>query len=82
MLILEKYTQDKQYAKLLEELQLLKDLFKSVNIRTEKGEPEMIEENGMLTIIQNEKSIVDITPELLNNIIASTEQVRNRLISL
>jgi len=82
MLILEKYQQDKQYTKLLEELQLIKDLFKSVNIRIEKGEPEMIEENGMLTIVQNDKSIVEITPEQLASIITTTEQVRNRLISL
>jgi len=81
MLILEKYQQDKQYTKLLEELQLIKDLYKSVNIRIEKGEPEMIEENGMLTIVQNDKSIVEITPEQLASIITTTEQVRNRLIS-
>ena len=82
ILILENYRQDKQYAKLLDELQLLKDLFKTVNIRIEKGEPEMIEENGMLTIVQNDKSIVEISPEQLTGIIATTEQVRNRLISL
>jgi len=82
ILILENYRQDKQYAKLLDELQLLKDLFKTVNIRIEKGEPEMIEENGMLTIVQNDKSIVEISPEQLTSIIATTEQVRNRLISL
>ena len=82
MLILEKYQRDKQYTKLLEELQLLKDLFKTVNIRIEKGEPEMIEENGMLTIVQNDKSIIEISPEQLTSIINTTEQVRNRLISL
>ena len=82
VLILKKYQQDKQYVKLLQELQLIKDLFKSVNIRIEKGEPEMIEENGMLTIIQHDKSIVDITPEQLKSVIETTEQVRNRLISL
>jgi hypothetical protein len=82
MLIFDKYRKDKQYTKLLQELQLLKELFSSVNIRTEKGEPEMIEENGMLTIVQNDKSIVEMTPELLTSIINTTEQVRNRLISL
>lgn len=81
MLILENYRQDKQYAKLLEELQLLKDLFKPVSIRIEKGEPEMIEENGMLTIVQHDKSIIEITPEQLNGIIDTAEKVRNSLIS-
>jgi hypothetical protein len=82
MLILENYKQDKQYAKLLADLQTIKDLFKDVNIRIEKGEPEMIEENGMLTIVQHDKSIIEITPEQLNSIISATEQIRNRLISL
>ncbi len=81
MLVLEKYTQDKQYEKLLVELNTLKDLFKDVTIRYEKGEPQMIEEDGMLTIVQNDISIVEITPEQLTSIVAATELVRNRLIS-
>jgi hypothetical protein len=82
MLILEKYQKDNQYTKLLEELQLLKDLFKTVNIIIKKGEPQMIEVDGMLTIIGGDTSTVEITPELLTSIITTTEQVRNRLISL
>jgi hypothetical protein len=82
MLILEKYQRDKQYTRLLEDLTLLKDLFSSVSILIEKGEPQMVEVDGMLTIVGGDKSIIDISPELLVNIIATTEQVRNRLISL
>jgi len=82
VLILEKYQQDKQYVNLLQNLQRIKDLYKTVNIRIEKGEPEMIEENGMLTIVQHDRSIVDITPDQLKSIIDITEQVRNSLISL
>jgi hypothetical protein len=82
ILILEVYKKDKQYAKLIDDLQLIKDQYQNVNIKTIKGEPEMIEENGMLTIIQNDKSVVEISPEQLNKIINTTEEVRNRLISL
>ena len=82
VLILDKYQQDKQYANLLVELGQIKDLFQAVNIRIEIGEPEMVEENGMLIIVQHDKSIVEISPELLKSIIETTEQVRNRLISL
>lgn len=81
LLILEKFQQDKQYTKLLGELQLLKDLYKSVEIFVEKGEPQMIEVDGMLSIVQGDKSIIKISPEVLDNIISTTEQVRNRLIS-
>jgi len=81
MLILENYTQDKQYRKLIDELKIINDLYKPVVIRYEKGEPEMIEEDGMLTIVQNDISIVEISPEQLEEIIAATEKVRNSLLS-
>jgi len=82
MLILDKYQRDKQYTSLLNELQLLKDLFKSVTITVKRGEPQMVEVDGMLTIVGGDTSIIEMTPELLIQIIETTEQVRNRLISL
>lgn len=82
ILILMKYTQDKQYAHLVEELTAIKELYKPVVIRYEKGEPEMVEENGMLTIVQHDKSIVEISPEQIALLITATEEVRNRLTSL
>ncbi len=82
VLVLDKFKKDKQYEKLLTELMVLKDLYKSVVITYETGEPEMVEENGMLTIVQHDKSIVNMTPAQLTSIINATEQVRNRLISL
>jgi len=82
MLILDKYRKDKQYTVLLDELQKLKDLFSSVVIYTKKGEPQMVEVDGVLTIVGGDESIVEISPELLSNIVTATEQVRNKLISL
>ncbi|MBN2482322.1 MAG: hypothetical protein JXB19_11305 [Bacteroidales bacterium] len=82
MLILENYTRERQYENLLNELKLIKNIYQGVTISIEKGEPEMIEENGMLTIVQNDKSIIDITPEQLTEIAETTEQVRNRIITL
>lgn len=81
MLILENYTRDSQYENLLNELETIKDIYSDVTIRIEMGEPEMIEENGMLTIVQHDESIVDISPEQLTAIIDATEQIRNRLIT-
>jgi hypothetical protein len=82
MLILDKYQRDKQYVQLMEQLTSLKTLFSSVTIYTKKGEPRMEEVDGMLTIVGGDESIVEISPELLTNIISTTEQVRNKLISL
>ena len=82
MLILENYKSDKNFSKLIGELNSLKSEFNDVTIRIEKGEPEAIEEDGMLVIVQNDVSIVDITPERLNSIIEKTEEIRNKLISI
>jgi len=82
MLILDNYKSDKQFAKLIKELNILKEEFNDVTITIQKGEPEAIEEEGMLVIVQNDVSIVNISDERLKSIIAKTEDIRNKLISI
>jgi hypothetical protein len=82
MLILENYKHDKYFAKLIEELNSLKEEFNDVTISITKGEPQAIEEDGMLVIVQNDVSTVDIKPARLKSIINKTEQIRNKLISI
>jgi len=82
MLILENFKSDKQFASLIEDIKFLKTEFDGVTITIKKGEPEAIEENGMLVIVQNDVSTVNITPEQLNRIIEKTEKIRNKLISM
>jgi DNA-binding TFAR19-related protein (PDSD5 family) len=53
-----------------------------ITISIIQGEPEQVVENGMLTIKQNERSVVNITDEQLKEIINTTEQVRNKLIKI
>lgn len=82
MLILEHYKGDKQFDALIADLESIKEEFADVTITIQKGEPEMIEQDGMLVIVQNDVSIVDISEERVENIIVKTEQIRNKLISL
>ncbi len=82
MLILDNYKGDKNFVKLIDDLNLLKAEFDDVTISITKGEPEAIEEDGMLTIVQHDVSTVAITPQRLNSIINKTEQIRNKLISI
>ncbi len=58
-----------------------KEVFDQVEITYEMGEPETVEKDGMVMIVQNEKSIVQITDEQLQQIINKTEEVRNKLIA-
>lgn len=82
LLILKNYRSDKNFANLIKDIEEIKKEFDNVKIIYEIGEPESIEQDGMLVIIQNETSIVEITDEQLNNIISVTEKVRNKIINL
>ncbi len=59
----------------------IKVVFDQVEITYEMREPETVEKDGMVMIVQNEKSNVQITDEQLQQIINKTEEVRNKLIA-
>ena len=46
------------------------------------GEPEAVEVDGMLMIVQNETMHVIIEEEQLGKIVAIIEEVRNKIINL
>ena len=81
-LILNAYSSQKQVADLIDELSELKAEFDQVEITYEMGEPETVEQDGMIMIVQNEKSIVHITDQQMKKIIAKTEEIRNNLIAI
>ena len=81
-LILNPYKGQRQIAELLAQMNEIKIVFDSVQISYEMGEPETVEKDGMIMIVQNEKSIVHITDEQLQSIIDTVEKVRNKLASL
>jgi len=80
--VLKTYKEVPSFSQLLDELQQLKTLLDEVEITYETGEPETVEdENGMLVIVQNDKSIVNITDEQLNKITSKTAEIRNLLLN-
>lgn len=80
--VLNLYKKDPKFNELIQSLETLNVELRKVNITYEIGEPETIEKDGMLVIVQNEKSIVEISEEQLNRIIEETKKVRNKLIGL
>jgi hypothetical protein len=82
MLLLSSYAKDPIFKNYVNEFKSIKSKFDDVNITYVSGEPQYIEENGMLTIKQTEKSIVNITDTQLKNITETVEGVRNRLIRM
>ncbi len=69
-----------EYKNLYADLERIKDKFRPVEITYTPGEPETVEQDGRLVVIQNEKSVVVITDEQLSDIIDVTEEVRNNII--
>ncbi len=80
ILILKNYQKEPYFTNLITNLESLKKEYDQVKITIEVGQPKTIEKNGILTIVQNSKSNVEMSPELLNSIIKTTETIRNILI--
>jgi len=80
LLILDNYKGHEQVSEIIESLNELKELFDNVEITYEIGEPETVEQGGMIMIVQNEKSVINISEDQLNKIISKTKQIRNKLI--
>lgn len=82
LIILNNYKKEKYISDLVDDLNRIKAEFDPVIISIIKGEPEQVIENDVLTIKQNEKSVVTITDEQLKRIINVTEEVRNKLVKI
>ncbi|MBE9467178.1 MAG: hypothetical protein IMY72_02515 [Bacteroidetes bacterium] len=82
LLILKNYQSDKHFYELVKDVEKIKKSYKDVKITYTVGEPQSKEINGMLVIIPNDESHVEISNEQLINITNIIEEVRNKLINL
>lgn len=82
MMLLASYAKDPIFKNYLNEFKSIKSKFDEVEITFEQGEPVTVVENGMLTIKQTDKSIVNMSDAQLKNISEIVEGVRNRLIRM
>ncbi len=79
MLILDNYKDDSHFADLLEEMKPLKAIYDGVTITEEKLAPKKVIENGMLKVVQNSKSTVQITPEQIKEITETIAGIRSNI---
>ena len=77
LLILNNYKNEEAIAAYVTDLEMIKSIYDEVKITYEVGEPETIEKDGMLIVVQSESSHVTMSEETLQKIIEITEQVRN-----
>jgi len=82
LVILKNYERDPQFAKLIKDFEQIKLEFEKVRISYVMGEPVEVEQDGILTVVQQESSVVDISQKTLNRIIDVTKKVRNKHLAM
>jgi hypothetical protein len=70
-----------EYTVLYDKMELLSASYRDVRITYRLGEPETLEQDGRLVMIQHEESIVEMTDDQLMKIAELSGDVRNKLIS-
>ena len=81
MLVLNHYKNDQSFFKLISKLEKLKLLLDKVEIIETEGDAEMIEVDGILMAVSNTTTSINMSDELLNDIIEEISKVRSFVIS-
>jgi hypothetical protein len=74
------YKNDIFFEKIVTDMNKLKELYDKINLTYEYHEPESVEVNGRLVIVDKSTSKVVITPDQVGQISTLVEQIRTRLI--
>ena len=80
LLVLNHYKKDKRFFELITELEKIKSALSKVKIIEHEGESEMVEVDGVLTVVSNTTTSVEMTDEQLTNIINVVADVRDFVI--
>ncbi len=81
-IILQNYDQNENFKGLISHIGELKEDYKAVKITKEVGEPKTIEQDGMLIIVQDEVSQVEISDNDLGIIIDKIQEIRSDIVSI
>lgn len=80
IIILNNYRKNPKFVELLEKLEDMQTVYNDIKITIELGESEMVEQNGMLMIVQNDKQIIDVTQDHIDQITTKVREIRNYII--
>jgi hypothetical protein len=82
MIVLERYKTEGFFKELIDDYMLIKKHFDDAKITYEIGEPETIEIDGMLMVVQAESSTIAMSDKTLSAIINVTETIRNKHLNI
>ncbi len=77
LLVLKNYDNQTVIQSYIDDFEIIKSLYDDVKITYEVGEPQTIEKDGMLMVVQSETSHVNMSEEILQQLIEVTAQIRN-----
>lgn len=80
LLLMNSYDQNSSFDELIEDLLTVKKEFDNVNITYQYAEPSVKETDGMLVVVDNSRSKVEISDETVRNIANAIAIVRNKII--
>jgi hypothetical protein len=72
---------DSEFNALCKDLQKIREKYRDIRITYTLGEPESVEKDGGLVVVQTETSVVEMTDGQLSAIIDVTKEIRDRVIS-
>jgi hypothetical protein len=82
LLVLNNYSSEDAISKYIKDLDEIKAVYDKVKITYEVGEPQTIEKDGTLTVIQSESSHVSMSDQTLQQIIEVIARVRNKHLNI
>ena len=77
LLILDNYKSEEAISRYISDLESIRSVYAGVRITYEVGQPQTVEKDDMLMVVQSESSHVNMSDETLHKIIEITEQIRN-----
>ena len=77
LLILNNYKNEQVIQDYINDLEIIKSIYDDVKITYEVGEPQTMEKDGMLMVVQSETSHVMMSDDTLKKIIEVTQEIRN-----
>lgn len=80
LLLMNSYDHNSDFNHFIEDLKSLKKQFDNVTITYQYAEPSIKESDGMLVVVDNSRSIVDISDETVKNITREIALLRNKII--
>jgi hypothetical protein len=78
LLLLSTHEDDLNFPDLINDFEKIREVFSSVQVTYILSEPKSVEQNGILTVVQQESSEVEISADTLTRIIEVIKNIRNK----